>query len=566
MVNKENFFIRYRFQIIIGGIFLAGLVFISIYIIHNELYKPDNLFNELKDKDSPLYLRNVIIGIAALATAFFTWWKNVLNAKQVETTREQTKNTQIQLDHIQKQILIQEESRLDSLFAKAVDFLREENDLITRIGGVHTLKDLAISSPKHTQKCIDMLCSLNETWMPDMIEQYPGFFNIDNDWVNKKINNELLSKNLIFIVQTQNELFESRQNKLVEKISLSQPVIKSILSIIQHVNEKNPDLKIDLSYKYLCSINLSKLNLSNFKMLGTFLNGANLSESNIQETELSNANLQYAYLVRANFQKTKLHSTNLKNTKLYEANFEESELNSAILDGARLDYANFQGATLFAASFLFCQLYKTNFQGAELFCADLRGTNIEETILCGANLTNTDIQGALLKNTLFDYAVFFNTLLFGSEIYLTKKQIIYYTKDFLSSDLYFKKKDEDEFRKNIESNIDEELKSSFSDEYNKYINRMLTSYSKQNKMKELNYEDLFTLYSEPDEEFIQKRNNFAVQNKSIAKCMLKHEYSIFRDTINIINILNMKLIEYLNVNKSEWYEEFKKDGIIREDK
>ena len=561
-MEKENFILRYRFQIIIGGIFLTGLVFICAYVIHYELLS-NKFFDELKDKDSPLYLRNVIIGIAALATAIFTWWKNVLNAKQVETTKEQTKNTQVQLDQIQKQILIQEESRLDSLFAKAVDFLKEENDLITRIGGVHTLKDLAVSSPKHTQKCIDMLCSLNEAWMPSMLEHNPQFFETENNWINERISNELLAKYSVFITQTQTNLLDSSPIKLIERISISQSVIKSISFIVQHINEKMPNEKFDLSYKYLCSIDLNGKNLSNFKMVNSFLIGANLLEANIQESNLSNANLQYANLVRANLQKTLLYSVNLKFAILYGANFQEAILSFAILNGARLDSANFQGACLKYAFFLFCQLIKTNFQGAELFHVDLRGANLKDAILCGANLAYANIQGALLKNTKFDYAVLSNTYLFGSEISFENKQTIFYKKNFLSRGLDFRYKTKEEYKKNIELYIDEKLKLFCINEYNQYTNRMLTAYSKQDKLKEINYSDSFTVFNESDDDFIHKRNNFAIQNKSFAKCMLTYGFSLIRDLITPFDNLTVKLANFVKIEKPEWYEEFKKEGIIK---
>jgi uncharacterized protein YjbI with pentapeptide repeats len=575
MEKKEGFIIKYRFQIIIGGIFLTGLIFIYIYISECKLFLSDKIFKELGEKESVFNLRNIIIGLAAFATAIFTWWKNVLNAKHVENAQEQTKNTQVQLDHIQKQILIQEESRLDSLFAKAVELLKEDNDLITRIGGVHTLKDLAVSSPKHTQKCIDMLCSLNETWMPEMLKQNPKFFERSNDWVNNKITDEVLT-------ECSNIVAPSKLNKLFDIISLSQSVLKSISFIIQDINEKMPNEKFDLSYKYLCSIDLSRKELSNFEFVNSFLNGANLLESNIQESNLLKANLQNAYLERANLQNAKMISTNLKYAKLYGANFQETNLTFAILDGARLDSANFQGASFFGASFLFCQLNKTKLQGADLFCADLRGTNFEEADLNGTNLTNANIEGALLTNTQFDYAVFLNTHLLGSEIKCREKQTVFYKKDYLFNNFNFSEKTEEEFRKYIEENIDEELKSLYNNEYSIYINRMINAYEKNKNenlsyndnekiinayskdITEENYSDSFTVINELNNEFIYKRNNFAIQNKSFARCMLTHKYSIFRETSPLDN-LNTELTNLIKSNKPDWYEEFKKEGVIKEE-
>lgn len=57
--------------------------------------------------------------------------------------------------------IIHEMSRNDALFAQAVDFIKNTNDITTRKAGVHILKELSIDSPRHTQKCLDLITSLN---------------------------------------------------------------------------------------------------------------------------------------------------------------------------------------------------------------------------------------------------------------------------------------------------------------------------------------------------------------------------------------------------------------------
>jgi len=164
-----------KFQSLLSLFGIVGFIILIGHFIHVQFFTEANIFDELGNKEKPLYLVNIAIVIAAIATAVFTWWKNSLSHKQTEIQNEQLqylhKQVAIQFD----QIDLQKNSRLDSLFAQAVEFLKSTNDLITRKSGVHILNDLSVTSPKHVQKCIDVLCSLNESWMPVFLKNYPDF-------------------------------------------------------------------------------------------------------------------------------------------------------------------------------------------------------------------------------------------------------------------------------------------------------------------------------------------------------------------------------------------------------
>lgn len=375
----KSFWGRYKFQtILICLIVFALFIFIKYMQKQNETY---NFYDELDYRGNPFYIVNIAIVLAAIGTAIFTWWKNTINQKLSET---------------------QESIRQDDLYAKAVEYLKSTNDLITRKGGVHILKDLAMTSPKHAQKCIDMLCSLNETWMPKFLKDYPDFFKINNNFANiKNIEEVKIYNGGVNVIDSSEYLAYNIYTKpIVNDIMLSQLVLLSLSEIIKHIS-KNYEYKekYDLSYKYLCSINLSELdirkfnlrnvNLQNSYLKNSYLQKVNLFGANLQSAYLDNVNLQYANLCKANLKLASLNKANLEFADLIDANLQSTALQDAILINSTLFGADLQSANLNHAILQFTNLsaiiefdsdgkkqsqyvYGANFSNARLYKTDFR--------------------------------------------------------------------------------------------------------------------------------------------------------------------------------------------------
>jgi hypothetical protein len=342
------FWRRYKFQTI-----LALLIAIAIFVFWRYINKDKFSFDdELQSENKALYIRNIALLLAAIATAVFTWWKNNINQKVTE---------------------IQESTRQDSLFAQAADFLKENNDLATRKAGVYILKDLAMSSPNHAQKCIDMLCSLNESWMPKFLKDYPFFFIINRDFPNIKNIEEIELKetcdetDLIEILY-----FTDDKNCYKNQMALSQLVLLTVSEIIRYISQ-NIEYRgpYNLSYKFLCSGNSEGIDFRKFDNLeGVNFQSANLSEANFQLADLGEANFQSAYLSEADFQ----------SAFLCGAHFESSYLNKANFESTYLMHAHFELADLSGTHFESAELAFTDFRNAENIDTAIFNDNKKDSI------------------------------------------------------------------------------------------------------------------------------------------------------------------------------------------
>ncbi|HEY5122813.1 MAG TPA: pentapeptide repeat-containing protein [Ignavibacteria bacterium] len=408
----KSFWGTYKFQTL-----LSCIIILAIILILNYIYKIGfvDFYNELRDKDKPFYIVHIAIVLAAIATAIFTWWKNIINQRLSNT---------------------EESTRQDSLYAKAVDFLKETNDLITRKGGVHILKDLAVTSPQQAQKCIDLLCSLNESWMPKFLNDYPNFFETNKNFPNIK-NIEEIKRYKTKDEKDLNQFvyyFEDTK-KYIDNISLSQLVLQTVSEIIKYIS-KNYEYKspYDFSYKFLCSINLNDVDFKNkFNFENANLQSAQLKEVNLQSADLFRANLQSAELFKADLQSADLHEANLQYAALDGANLQSAKLWRVNLQYAILDGANLQSTILNGANLQSASLWNANLQSANLNSADLQSAHLKGANLQSADLHEANLQSANLWNANLQYATLYRTNLQSARLWAANLQ---YTK-LSKNDLQF---------------------------------------------------------------------------------------------------------------------------------
>jgi hypothetical protein len=150
--------------------------------------------------------------------------------------------------------------------------------------------------------------------------------------------------------------------------------------------EKNPSIKIDLSYTDFRTANLSESDPFKADLLKPnpwFIDpiGANLFSFDFRRANLSKADLRRANLRRANLSRADLFGADLLEANLIRADLFESNLNDAYLKGAYLTGADLAGANLVGAI-----LNKTNLKDANLF---------------QANLIGAMLWGAIVENTIF---------------------------------------------------------------------------------------------------------------------------------------------------------------------
>ena len=356
---------KYKFQLILIGIIIFLLFSVASYFEGNY----SKFYEELKSDTKPFRIRNVVVFLAAFATAIFTWWKNSINQK----------NNEIQ----ESERIIHESTQQDELFAQAVGFLKEENDLTTRKAGVHILKDLAVTSPQHVQKCIDMLCSLNESWMPKFLKDYPEFFEINSDLNFLENNYSTRNKNIEELIlyktndkKDSNKYVCNNQKTIGLKnfIALSQLVMNVLREIIEHVGENLEfSENYNLNNKYLCGGDFSFLDFSKFSdLINANLQSTCFIETNLNKSDLSYSNLMYANLWGTKVQFARLTCTNLKYARLVGADLKFAELEETVLDNAELNGCNLESSDLSRIEFKEVDIMDVNFIKANLEETDFR--------------------------------------------------------------------------------------------------------------------------------------------------------------------------------------------------
>jgi len=542
----------YKFQIIL---FVLLAIFLAVTIGHIIQVGWDEFLKEFGNNDRPFSIRNIAIGIAALATAIFTWWKNTISKQQVEVSQRQTEeqikqtqnlirqtdNAQKQTENLieqtknaQRQIELQEDTRLDSLFAKAVEFLNEKNDLLTRKGGVHILKDLAITSPKHTQKCIDMLCSLNQTWMPYVLNENIEFF-VDEyfNWTNRNITQEDL-KHI--------HVFNKNDAKLPERILLSQDVNRHLISIINSISLNALPEQYDFSFKYLCSINLTDINFENFKLNNAFLVGANLTGCNFALGDLTGVNLQLATIIRCDFKRAMLVKSTLSGAKFVKTEFQCAFLNESTMHGTLFYDSNLQCSAFMDSEILGANLTKSNFQGANFTFAKIQASDLSES----------NFQGASFRNSFLNSTIMIDTALKGSEIKLLIKEppTILSNNNLFDSFEPFEKNLND-FNEWLKSETKQKFSSCEEEFVEDFEDSMVRAFYRYKINKEVDFSDSLNLLEEPNEEFFSYRNGIAYDHIYSTITMLR--FGLGRKSEKLYKLIQQNLIDFL-VTETKFYQ------------
>jgi uncharacterized protein YjbI with pentapeptide repeats len=160
----------------------------------------------------------------------------------------------------------------------------------------------------------------------------------------------------------------------------------------------------NLSGALLCCANMVRVNLSNSKLMYSFLGSLNYFEP-------CGADLTMAILRKSDFRRANLHDVNFTNAVMEKANFANATLINANLTGADLRDANFTEANLAGSNLTNPKLIGTNFQKADLEGANLSKANIENANFEGVSYAENTIwpinfnpkkAGAILTAILYE--------------------------------------------------------------------------------------------------------------------------------------------------------------------
>jgi hypothetical protein len=292
-------------------------------------------FNILSFDNPVEFFRNIFILTVGIITALF-------NARKIYENQRDN-------DVKEKKLSTDDNTRYDNLFVKAVDFLKESNDLMMKRGGIHILTSLGTTNTEQTQRCIDMLCSVNEQWMPKILKDYPDILN-DSAWVSEPNIKDWFERKGF------SEWDKDIYLNLLDNIALSQESIKAITQIVLWFDTQFKFAKpIFFFKKYICGIELFSKNKLQFTTNsrvnydGSFMNGAkfkcfgdgNQSHSIFMNVRLRGANFDYS---NSNFEfhVSDLSFASFKNCKIGESiflltNLEGTEFENTDISDIRFD-------------------------------------------------------------------------------------------------------------------------------------------------------------------------------------------------------------------------------------
>lgn len=532
---------EYRFQVIL---FILLSIILSVVIGHIIVVGWNKFFNEFENNEKAFSIRNIAIAIAAIGTAIFAWWKNVISNKQANAALEDNKlqlqqisaqNRQIDIQ--QKQIELQLIQNYDKIYSDAVELLKMDNDPVKRKAGVQNLKDLAITSPIHTQKCIDMLCSIND-WMSFIVKQNLNFFTDKNfDWLNTRVSLEDLEE--LFGIKKIESKYDNKQY-LIEEISVSQDAIKQIGLVLDYIQDREEfNEKYNISYRYLYSIKLYSLNSEKLSTNNLYFVGADLSQALAQKIHFDHCDFRGVNFAYSQLQDSTFFYSNLKTT-----NFENAQLNSG-----GIIFSDSSGSNFTDAKLEYTHLMKSNFIGSDMKHADFEGSIITSCEFQSADLSGAKFYGAGVTKSSFSTAILFDTILDGSQFALGEKPLVLTNGQFkkVSETL---EKNEDEFAQWLNNVDSESIRTAAWDTYRRY-----------NENKSKNYAEIFEKIDKPNSEFFNLRNEIILDDKFLVKKQLSlPTYStatspIYQDLLN-------NLIVAIKEERPNWFKEFADTEII----
>ena len=307
--------------------------------------------------DNRKTLAQVLFGLGALGTIFFSWRRMLVEQETLRVTQENLRVAQQNLETTR-------DSKITERFAKAVEQLGAINTtgrklLEIRFGGIYALERIARDSPSDHWTVMEILTAYvreNAPWIED--EDEPSEFPKD---------------------------------------------IQAILAVLgrrtlQHETDENLRLDLrstDLRTASLSNAHLKRVLLGRARLDRSNLEGASLDGADFANASLQGAVLRNAYLRRASFFRAHLESANCPGAHFEQAFFAEAYLKKATFTGAYLNEAYFPDAQLEEVNFFGACLEGAGFDGAHLEGADFSHTKVQ-----GVRFTRARLGGANLRTAI----------------------------------------------------------------------------------------------------------------------------------------------------------------------
>lgn len=302
-------------------------------------------------------LRNLGLLAAVLPTVTLAVWRNSVGNHQAASA--------------QRQAEVALRGHLNERYRQGVELLASDS-MMTRLGGIHALQNLALESPgEHSPQIVQLLCAFARHPPPDPAHVDPRHSSTP--------------------APDEDEFDAASTSSRVREDVLT--CIKAAANCVEKTMQELSELELRLD----------------------------LRSADLQGYDLSQVNLRGAVLVGAQLQRSILRQANLSDADLSHASLEGANLADSRLERSRLDYTNFDQADLGQACLNDAQSEKGRWEGAQMVRAQLRGfkgsmVNMHSARPHYADLTGATLSSSDLRNTDFEYAKLIKAELTASQV------------------------------------------------------------------------------------------------------------------------------------------------------
>lgn len=315
----------------------------------------------------------------------------------------------LNINALERQILISQEGQITERFTKAVEQLARGNSTVN-LGGVYALERIARDSKKDYWTIMEVLTEYIRDKATCKEDEWHNLPDVEKGRM------EVVDREAVDPEDpTPVERDEMRRIPVEEK--KPNPISTVVQAILTVLGRR----RLDYEKGEERCLNLEKTNLPKAKLNGAKLNRLNLSNAhidwaNLQGVYLEEANLDHIHMVRSNLKNAHLKNASLISAHLEEADMEGADLQKTDLSDAYLIGTNLKGAKLNGAILWGARFGKTRSIGVDphefdpgiefgygrftnLKGADLRDAGLWETDLTGCYLDDADLRGVDLSRT-----------------------------------------------------------------------------------------------------------------------------------------------------------------------
>lgn len=357
--------------------------------------KPERaLLTWIGDNRGPAILIAAVVAIIAIAVISVIWWDWV---RGEESNSAALRNvgllaavpTSLLLaiwrnSVAQSQADVALRGHLNERYQKGIELLDSER-MMTRIGAVYALQDLALDHPQsHLSQVVRVLCAFARHPPDDRRATATAEEPVVETSASAQGN----------VGSTADEGQSAPAIGQVTEFVARQDVVAAVAAAASCV-EEHRDIALDMSLE----LDLRGVDLSNCQLSNTCLDNANLERAKFNFAELRDVRFDDAYLAHSEFNHAHIWPARMNRAHFLSAELNHTHLGDAELRGAYLGGAELHHAWLVNADLDGAEIHGAELDHARLWITDFRDISLHGVVLTSAHfVTQLDTDVARLDH------------------------------------------------------------------------------------------------------------------------------------------------------------------------